>query len=157
MSKSTLKINDKKWRELKRKIPAIKGAAVTVGIQSDAGSDDDGTPLAAIALWNEQGTDGGGWGGPIPERPFMRDTFDQQFNKWGRTADGAISAILTGRKTPKTAFSLLGELSEADIKKAIASGDWTPNSPVTVALKGSSTPLINGGSLRQSIRYEVKL
>lgn len=155
--RSNLKVNDKKWRELKRRIPAIKGAAVTVGVQSDAGSDENGTPLAAIAFWNEQGTAGGGWGGPIPERPFMRDTFDQQKGAWGRTADRAISAILMGRATPKRAFSVLGELAQSDIQTAIVSGGWTPNSPVTVEMKGSSTPLIDSGAMRQAIRYKVEL
>lgn len=157
--RSKLKVNDKKWQELKRKIPSIKNAAVTVGIQSDAGSDDDedSTPLAAIAFWNEQGTDGGGWGGPIPERPFMRDTFDQQKDKWGRAADTAISAILSGKFDPERAFGVLGQMSEDDIKAAITNGDWVKNSEATIELKGSSQPLIDTGAMRQAIRYEVKL
>lgn len=149
--RSQLKINDKKWQELKRQIPAIKNAAVTVGIQSDAGAGEDGAPLAAKAFWNELGTEN------IPERPFMRDTFDQQKGKWGRTADVAISAILSGKFKPKRAFGVLGQMAEDDIKDAITSGDWVPNSPVTVALKGSSQPLIDTGAMRQAIRHKVEL
>lgn len=151
MRKSHLKVNDKKWQELKRKIPSIKNAAVTVGIQSDAGSDDDGAPLASKAFWNELGTES------IPERPFMRDTFDEQKGKWGRTADIAISAILTGRFNPERAFGVLGQMAEDDIKAAITSGDWVPNAASTVSQKGSSQPLIDTGAMRQAIRYEVDL
>lgn len=154
---SSLKIDDRKWQALKRQIPAIRSAAVTVGIQSDAGADESGTPLASIAFWNEQGTNGGGWGGPIPERPFMRDTADQQNDKWSRVANAMISSILAGKRDPQAAFSLLGEVAEKDIKAAITSGAWVANSPVTVELKGSSTPLIDTNAMRQAIRYKVTL
>lgn len=149
--RSRLKINDRKWRELKRRIPQIAGAAVTVGVQSDAGAGEDGVPLAAKAFWNELGTE------TIPERPFMRDTFDQQKGKWGRTADTAISAILSDRFSPKRAFGVLGQMAEDDIKTAIGEGGWTPNAPSTIAQKGSSQPLIDTGAMRQAIRYKVKL
>ncbi len=35
-------------------------------------------------------------------------------------------------------------------------GEWTPNSPATIALKGSSQPLIDEGKLRSKITFEVK-
>lgn len=154
MSKSTssLKINDKKWKELKRQIPKIKNAEVTVGIQSDAGSGEDGTPIAAYAFFNEVGTKRG-----IPERPFMRDTVDKQRGKWGKVADAAISSILAGTRTPEAGFSLLGTVAEADIKEAIVSGDWAPNAQSTIYRKGSSKPLIDTGAMRQAIRYKVNL
>lgn len=33
---------------------------------------------------------------------------------------------------------------------------WAPNSPVTIALKGSERPLVDTGELRKSITYVVK-
>lgn len=35
-------------------------------------------------------------------------------------------------------------------------GDWVPNSPVTIAQKGSAMPLVDTGKLRQSITFEVE-
>ena len=35
-------------------------------------------------------------------------------------------------------------------------GNWAPNSPLTIAQKGSAMPLIDTGKLRQSITYEVQ-
>ena len=35
-------------------------------------------------------------------------------------------------------------------------GEWLPNSPLTIAQKGSAMPLIDTGKLRQSITYEVE-
>ena len=37
----------------------------------------------------------------------------------------------------------------------IRSGDYAPNSPITIALKGSSKPLVDKGDLFQGISYEL--
>ncbi len=157
MAGSSLTINDRKWRELKRRLPEIAGAVVTVGIQSDAGAGQDGTPIAAYAAYNEFGTSGGGWGGPIPARPFLGSTFDDKREAWGRVADVAISQALSGDRSFTDGLSLLGSMAQQDIQDKIASGDFAPNAPLTVAIKGSSQPLIDTGAMRQAIRYEVKL
>lgn len=154
---SYLKVDDKKWRKLKAEIPRVRGAQVTVGVQSDAGASQDGTPIAAYAAYNEFGTGGGGWGGPIPARPFMGSTFDERRSAWGKGADIAIDRALTGLQSFETGLKQLGELAQRDIQDKILALDSPPNSAVTVELKGSSNPLIDTGAMRQSIRYEVKL
>lgn len=154
---SYLKVDDKKWRKLKAEIPRVRGAMVTVGVQSDAGASQDGTPIAAYAAYNEFGTGGGGWGGPIPARPFMGSTFDERRGAWGKGADIAIDRALTGLQSFETGLKQLGELAQRDIQDKILALDRPPNSAVTVELKGSSNPLIDTGAMRQSIRYEVKL
>jgi hypothetical protein len=161
MGRSYLRVNDRKWRELKRQIPQIAGSEVTAGVQADAGASQDGTPIAAYAAYNEFGTaggaSGGGWGGPVPARAFLSGAFDDNRDKWGRAADVAISQALAGERPFAAGLGVLGTLAQQDIQAKIGSGDFAPNSPLTVALKGSSTPLIDTGALRQSIRYEVKI
>ena len=52
----------------------------------------------------------------------------------------------------------LGIIAEEVIQTAFETegfGNWDPNSPVTVAKKGSSKPLIDTGELRRSISSEV--
>ena len=159
MARSSLTVDDRKWRELKRAIPGIARSSVDVGIQSDAGASQNGTPLAAIAAFNEFGTRGGraggGWGGPIPARPFMGSTVDEKREAWGRVADVAISKALTGDMAFRDGLAILGTFAQQDIQEKILTLDDPPNSPVTVALKGSSNPLIDTGAMRQSIRYVV--
>ncbi len=157
MAGSSLTIDDRKWRELKRRLPEIAGAVVTVGIQSDAGAGQDGTPIAAYAAYNEFGTSGGGWGGPIPARPFLGSTFDDKREAWGRVADVAISQALSGERNFIDGLKLLGEMAERDVKDKIKSGDFAPNAPLTVAIKGSDQPLIDKGNMIDAIRYEVEL
>ena len=151
MSKSRLKVNDKKWRELKRKIPSIKGAEVTVGIQSDAGVSLDGTPIAAYAAYNEFGTK------RIPARPFLGSTFDERRSAWGKAADIAIDRALTDLQTFERGLGQLGELAQRDVQDKITSISSPPNSAATIEAKGSSNPLIDTGAMRTAIRYEVKL
>lgn len=148
----------RKWDALMRALPELNGAEVKVGIQSDAGTPPDGdTPIVEYAFHNEFGTDGGGWGGSIPERPFLRDTADQKRAEWNRIADRALTAAMTGKATVRRGLQILGEVAERDIKAAITGGGWAPNSPLTVELKGSGTPLIDTGAMRQAVRYKVTL
>lgn len=154
---SYLKVNDRKWRALKRELGLMPGAAVTVGVQADAGASNGGVPIAAYAAFNEFGTRGGGWGGPIPPRPFLGSTVDERKDVWGRAADLAISQALASIRPFADGLKLLGELAETDIRKKITNLSDPPNSPLTVELKGSSNPLIDTGALRQSIRYEVQV
>ena len=160
MARSSLTVNDRKWQELKRRLPGVDKMAVTVGVQSDAGASQDGTPIAAYAAYNEFGTRGrtprrGGWGGPIPARPFLGSTVDEERNKWGRAADVAISEALTGRRTFEDGLGILGTMAQQDVQQTIVTLSSPPNSATTVDLKGSSNPLIDTGAMRQAIRYKV--
>ena len=155
MARSSLTINDRKWQELKRRLPGIAKTAVTVGVQSDAGADQGGTPIAAYAAYNEFGTRGGGWGGPIPARPFLGSTVDEDRDKWGRAADVAISQALTGQRTFEDGLGILGTMAQQDVQQTIVTLSSPPNSATTVDLKGSSNPLIDTGAMRQAIRYKV--
>ena len=38
----------------------------------------------------------------------------------------------------------------------LTNGNWKPNAPLTIELKGSSHPLIDTGQMRQSITYVVE-
>lgn len=159
--RSSLKVNDKKWRALKKQLGNIDDAEVTVGIQSDADDVPEGAPLAARAAFNEFGTrggaSGGGWGGPVPARPFMGSTFDERQGVWGKAADTAISRALAGTRGFEHGLGDLGEMTQEDIQNKIDTLSSPPNSAVTVEMKGSSNPLIDTGAMRQNIRYEVKL
>ena len=60
----------------------------------------------------------------------------------------------------KQAASRVGNYGASDVKKGIVSGEpggqkFVPNSPMTIARKGSSKPLIDKGDLVGSITYQV--
>lgn len=106
---------------------------------------DNGNYVAEVARDNEYGTL------KIPPRPFFRNATDENTKKWvdflGRdlveTNDAGIS------------YNRLGEIARGDIVESITKLNTPPNSPKTIALKGSSNPLIDTGFLRANVTFKV--
>lgn len=111
------------------------------------------------AVWNEFGTrggkSGGGWGGPIPERPFLRNTMRNKKNSYTRAMSDSAPKILRAETTIPAVLSKLGVLAQGDIQSEITSLSTPPNSPVTIARKGSSNPLIDTGAMRQAVTWKL--
>ena len=147
--KSQLKVNDKLWKEIKAQFPKIDKAVVKTGIQSNSG-ENEGVSIAEYAAFNEFGTR------TIPERPFMRKTFDDNLANYNKLIERLFKGMLGGKLDAKMAFSILGQQTEDDMKNTIMTGNFAPNSDYTIAKKGSSRPLIDTGTMRNSIRYEVE-
>jgi len=147
--KSTLKVNDKLWKEIKAQFPKIDKAVVKTGIQSDAG-ENEGVSIAEYAAFNEFGTRN------IDERPFMRKTFDDNLANYNKLIERLFKGMLGGKLDAKFAFNTLGQQTEDDMKDTITNGKFTANAQSTIDKKGSSSPLIDTGTMRNSIRYEVE-
>lgn len=112
------------------------------------------------AIYNEFGTrggaSGGGWGGPIPERPFLRNAVRNNQGKYQRGLRTSAAKIILGETSLRTVLDKLGILAQGDIQAEITSLSSPPNSPVTIALKGSSNPLIDSGAMRQAVTWVVE-
>lgn len=135
--------------------------SVKVGLPSgEAGGD-----IIKIGIYNHFGTKGSGkgfvrngvwgFGGPIPERPFIANAMRDNRNKYRDGMQTAARAILAGEYDMRTALNRLGIMAQGDIQQEIQSLSTPPNSPVTVAIKGSSNPLVDTGRLGQSITWIV--
>jgi hypothetical protein len=129
---------------------------------------DDGILLRAVV--NEFGTRGsgkgfktprgGGFGGPIPERPALRNAFRANRGKYQHAIRaemrGIAKALVTGRPVDTfDVLSRLGIIAQSDIQREITSLRSPPNSPATIALKGSANPLIDSGAMRAAVSYQV--
>lgn len=112
------------------------------------------------AVWNEFGTrggaSGGGWGGPIPERPFMRNAMRNNKSKYRNALRVSAKKILLGETSLSTVLNKLGILAQGDIQSEITSLNSPPNSATTIAMKGSSKPLINTGAMRAAVTWVVE-
>lgn len=91
----------------------------------------------------------------IPERSFLRSTFDRHRNKYINTLENQAGRVIDGTATPAQAIGTVGELHLADVRNAINAGISPPNAPSTVARKGGSTPLIASGTFKNSITVKV--
>lgn len=107
------------------------------------------------AVWNEFGTKGGGWGGPIPERPFLRNAMRDNADKYLAAMRTSAEKLVKGQTDLGTVMTKLGLIASDDIKKEITSLKSPPNSPVTIARKGSDNPLIDTGEMRNAVSYKV--
>ena len=93
----------------------------------------------------------------IPERSFIRSSFDSKEPEIGQTGDELIISVLEGNINAYTFFDVLGQTAANTIRNYLINEVTSPpNSPLTVANKGSSNPLVDTGRLVNSIDYEVR-
>lgn len=144
-------------RKTHRRIPSSITGPKKVKVGLPAGEADSDNIQKAI--WNEFGTrggaSGGGWGGPVPERPFMRNAMRSNRSKYLSAMRTSAAKILRGDTGLATVLSKLGILAQGDVQAEITSLSSPPNSPVTVAIKGSSSPLIDSGEMRSAVTWKI--
>lgn len=139
--------NKRQWEKLRRELKNIGSKEVVVGIQK--GEVNDGMLVAQYATWNEFGTR------TIPARPFMRTYFDATIARLEKFSTNGVTQVLLGRATFLQFLNAVGVFMVDGVKKSISTGGWLPNAPMTVALKGSSKPLIDSGVMLNSVTFAI--
>ncbi|MED4551218.1 hypothetical protein P9305_00705 [Lysinibacillus capsici] len=91
----------------------------------------------------------------IPERSFLRSTFDDKNNEWFKFMRKQMEHVINGRINAQMLCERLGAKMVGDIQEKLTDINSPPNAPATIAKKGSSNPLIDTGGLRQRITYKV--
>ena len=155
------KVDDRVWRELKRKIPKIDGAHVKVGVLAGKGGDahvEGGPPgfdLVALAATHEYGSSDG----HVPERSFLRRTFDMKQEVFAAAIGKLARGLLAEKISLTKALDILGALGATEVKKTITEGEGIPPplAASTIARKGSSRPLVDTGRMLNAITWEVFL
>lgn len=110
----------------------------------------DGTAVAYVATIHEFGTD------RIPARPFMRPAVADHGQEWMQTLANGARAALRGNMTPAAVMEVTALQAAGDVAAKIAAVTSPPLSPVTVARKGSSKPLVDTGQMIQSVTGKVE-
>lgn len=148
---------DKGFKEAIKKLQALKGKTLQVGILSDAGvNEKTGTLIADYASINEFG----GYtedGVKIPERSFIRSTCDEQFQKWDAMVD---QMKLDPSYSVERLLGMVGAQMVGDIQEKIGSNVSPENAPLTIYIKTKgkmtkTTTLIDTGVMRKSIKYKI--
>lgn len=111
------------------------------------------------AIWNHYGTrggaSGGGWGGPIPPRPFLLNAVRKNRAKYLENMRKGAKGIIRGTHSTRAILSRLGIEAADDIRQEITDLKSPPNSPTTIKMKGSSNPLIDTGEMRSKVTWKV--
>ena len=132
---------DHGWKRIVRDTDKLAGQAVLVGLHGE---------MAERGGFNEFGTE------HIPERSFMRSSFDEKQGELSQAAAKLYKAVQDDRITPDRALGLLGEMHQGQIQDKITSNVPPPNAPATVKAKGSSGTLRDTGQMRQSVRWVLE-
>lgn len=122
---------------------------VCVGWQAGDSQEDDGTDLVDIAAYNEFGTS------KTPARPFMKQSFQNHEEQLQAACDNVNNEISNGSSAEK-ALNTLGVVCKGLVQAEIVDGGFAPNAESTIKRKGSDTPLVDTGTMRQTVNYIVK-
>lgn len=149
-----LKDKDSGYKDLERLVSKLRKnrASVSVGITEESGAKQhsEAASISEIATIHEFGLG-------VPERSWLRGWFDESRAENAEQIKKATKAVIEGRISEEDALELLGMKFVGAIKERISGGgSLAPNSPQTIARKGSSVPLVDEGRFISSITHEVK-
>ncbi len=95
--------------------------------------------------------------GRIPPRPFMELAKKRVGEKAGKILAAYLPEVLSGRMTERWLVERLGAMAAGEVRRAMTEGKWEPLAPSTLASRrhGGNTPLVDTGTLRASVSFEI--
>lgn len=154
---SNVKIDDRVWKKLAKKLGKGSRSSVKVGVLSNKRGGqkhpDGKISMVELAAIHEFGSPAAG----IPERSFIRSTIKDEKDRITKLTGKIAESIIDDKRTFHQGLSVLGTKVKDMIKNNVMQGAGISpsNSPATVALKGSSRPLVDTGRLIGAVDYQV--
>ena len=136
-------------RRFQRMLRELAEKQVRVGFQQGSATEEDGTDMCDIAMWNELGTE------RAPSRPFLRMSVDENEGKIKNFLKSKKADLVQGASAEQV-LKEIGIFQKDLIQEKITNGDFEENARATIEKKGSSKPLIDTGRMRQSVNYVIK-
>ena len=148
-----VKIIDHGFDKYKKAIEELHSKQIQVGMFAKVGD-----KVLTKAIVNEFGTTKAGKNNnvTIPERSFIRSTYNRQYKKVGKRFDQIFISISKRNYNIIPRLKLIGLEQETETKKTITDMRTPENAKSTIAKKGSSHPLIDTGEMRSKISNKVK-
>lgn len=112
----------------------------------------DGISVITVGAWHEYGF------GNNPARSFLRVPFAKNQNELKSYIGLQFKKVLEEGRDADRALNLVGVMAHNMSKESFATsgdGEWPANDPKTIERKGSGKPLIDTGTLRNSITWAV--
>lgn len=92
----------------------------------------------------------------IPERSFVRSTFDEKNDEWMAFLEKRIADMCDFKIDARTVFNQLGAKIVGDIQQKMVDMHSPKNSPITIEnKKGNDNPLIDTGQLRDHVIWKL--
>ncbi len=144
------KVIDKGYNRIIRSLKLTDKSRIETGFFQGAKVSGSNFTIPEIAAVNEFGSRDG----HIPERSFMRTTFDENRIRNIAFAKQQLSDVITGKRTVLIAMDRLGIKFRDDIKLKITEIKTPPNALGTIEDKGFDNPLINTGTMRSRVTFK---
>ena len=152
MSSSAFTKDDKVWRNMKKNLIKGQSLAAKVGVfDKYYGEENDNLPVAQVFQWNEEGTE------TNPMRPAIR-YFIMQLEEEGKFipfVSKYLNSVAMGSMTWTQLYEKIGEAAAKDLKEVVDQWEIPPNSETTIAEKGRNDPLVDTGTMRDSIENKI--
>lgn len=147
--------NKERLKNLMKQIKNFNGGVVKVGIQNNAGFNENGESILDYAICNEFGTV------YIPSRSFIRDTEEEKRDSWYKILQQQLEDLLDDNNpSALKSLSIVGLKASDDIKMKITNARYDPKikplEEATIKAKKSSSPLIDTGAMRNAVRYVIE-
>lgn len=150
------------WKAIRANLSLAKNSYVAVGYPGESNKATKkhdaitGMSNIEVAVANELGS-APGVIPKVPARPFMRRTFEREGPNMQKGLKTLLDMIATGRMTTKVALERMGRIGQTEVQRSFTVEKFAANAPMTIRLKGSSQPLIDKGTLRNSVSYKVRM
>lgn len=154
VTSSTVKVIDRGWDGIVRDLREIGNSYAKVGLPASGKTAGRHTmeEVIEIGFAHEFGSR------KIPERSFMRTSFDQKKEEITLLQQKAITSVREGFNTPRGALKELAEEGVEIIKQKIIEEDpsWPDLKDSTVAKKGGVTKkLVDTGQMLNTMQSEI--
>lgn len=147
-----LKVIDKGYGNYKKAFQDLNSKKVVVGVFKESGEE-----VRIRAIVNEFGTTKAGKNRNIviPERSFIRSTFNKNYKKISKKFSKIPKLIRSGRFDVMRELKLIGLYQKNQVKKTIINFKDPANALSTIKNKGFDNPLIETGQLLKSISFKI--
>ncbi|CUR48490.1 hypothetical protein [Alloalcanivorax xenomutans] len=92
----------------------------------------------------------------IPERSFLRVPLRSKQKEIAKAFRHLLPKVIDGQISELTMLHQIGAYGASVCQEAISAGIDPANAQSTIDRKGSSTPLVDDGTMRQSITYVIE-
>jgi hypothetical protein len=144
---------DRGWDGLVEMVSDIRDAGVEVGLFDEDGvhpHSPEGLTIAEIGAIQEFGTDDG----HIPERSWLRSTYDEKASQFADEAERVAVAVIDRRLTVNQGLTVMGAAQVGEVKRTINNFTTPPNAPATIAKKGKNDPLVDSRVMRNHVKFK---
>lgn len=141
------------WAKLRHEFARVRKSHVKAGVLGSGTARKGQLTNAQLASINEYGL------GNAPPRPWIGPPFITNRQRYFQFLVASYKKALKDGKPGdvEKALALIGQMMVADIKNYVTQGPGVPppNSPRTIARKGSSRTLVDTSQMVNSVTYQV--